>query len=291
MKAVRKGPGVRRSLTVTLVLLGSLAASVATALPVQPLAFCTFEGALVDDCLLPGNLQFGLDGQVLPSKLPQREMAPVALKIEGSVWTADGTHPPALREAILAFDKNAAIDAEGLPVCALRRVEGRLTSTARSACRDAIVGDGSAQIQIGQPETRPTQASARLTLFNGGVRAGTMKLLIHATVGLPEPASAVATVETKKALKGRYGWTSVVKTPRLLEGTGSLISFELRIGRRFLRDDIQRSYLSARCFDGRLQAQATKAVFKQEATGARTTTTLSRLLLKPCTRTGPANGT
>lgn len=278
---------MRRSLAVVLVLLGVLTAPATVSASLQPYVFCPFVS--IDPCWDPREVVFQPDGRITPRELPQREMAPVELEISGKISTADGTQPPALREAIFDFDKHGSIDATGLPACGRRQIEGRVTGPARAACRQAIVGGGVAQIQIGPPETEPTVDSTRLTLFNGGVTAGATKLLVHAAIAMPEPVSVIATVEIKRAQKGRYGWTSTTNIPRLFDGLGSLLSFELRIGRRFVHEGTQRSYLMARCFDGKLAAKMIKAVFRREA-GNLSTTTLSGTVIRPCKQTGPNAG-
>jgi len=275
---------MRRSLTVALVLLGVLTTPASASESLQPYAYCPFVS--IDPCWDPRKLVFQPDGTITPRELPKREMAPVELEISGRISMVDGTRPPALREAIFELDKNGSIDATGLTACGRRQIEGHMTDPARAACREAIVGGGVARIQVGPPETEPTAHSARLTLFNGGIKAGVTKLLVHATIAMPEPVSVIATVKIEKAPRGRYGWTSTTKMPQLFEGLGSLVSFELRIGRRFVDEGTQRSYLTARCYDGKLAARMAKAVFRAEGAN-RSTTTLQGTLIEPCKPTDP----
>src|SRR5262249_22060586 len=72
-----------------------------------------------------GNLSVEIEGGIKPTKLPKNEMAPITLQVGGSIATADGSHPAALKSLKLEFDKNGALNTEGLPTCTV----GKLTST------------------------------------------------------------------------------------------------------------------------------------------------------------------
>jgi hypothetical protein len=273
---------MRRNLALTLVSGVALAVGLAASATAQHYSFCPFRSsALVSSC--PPRLLFDIDGAVIPKGLPKRKLAPVALEIRGKISTDDGSHPSALREATIDLDKNGAIDAKGLPVCALRQLETRSTGAARRLCREAIVGSGVAHIGVEAPE----QASIRapLTLFNGGVKDGVTRLFIHGTIAMPNPAPIVTTVKIVKIQKGRYGLQSVLKVPRILDGSGSLLDFSFKIKRRFEYKGTKRSYVMARCFDGRLQAQFPSATFNDE-TGSGAKTTLTGTVIRPCTPMG-----
>lgn len=112
------------------------------------------------------------------------------------------------------------------------------------------------------------------------------RLFIHGTIALPEPVPVVATVKIKKTQRGRYGLTSIARIPQLLEGSGSLLAFRVRIERRFEHRGEKHGYLTARCFDGKLSAKMIKAVFRHEGDGHRTITVLSGTVIRPCTPSG-----
>src|SRR5689334_2192231 len=86
-----------------------------------------------------GNLVFTINGGVKPKALPKKTMAPITLSVEGKVANADGTHPPALVEAIVDTDKNGTIDVRGAPTCKQGQLEARTTAEAERVCRPAIV--------------------------------------------------------------------------------------------------------------------------------------------------------
>jgi hypothetical protein len=122
-----------------------------------------------------GNLVLSHDGGISPTKLPKHEQAPIDAFISASVATLDGSHLPAAREALIELDKNIQVNAEGLPVCEGGQLSSRNTSAARRACGGAIVGTGSACVEIAFPEQTPIMASSPLTMFNGGVRGRTTR--------------------------------------------------------------------------------------------------------------------
>lgn len=234
-------------------------------------------------CLPFPRLDFKLGAHVLPRALPVGKPAPVGVRIDGHVRHRDGTHPSALREMVLNVDKDVEVDFRGLPVCqpglrlAIRRPPGYL----RRICREAIVGTGEAKVEIAFAEQRPIPQSSRITAFNGGMRGGGGRLLVHAFNSVPVPAAIVATVDLKPWMQG---WRAVVKVPRIVGGAGSLTSFRLNLKRFFRYRGERRSFLSARCPDGRFKVSIPKIRFENEtnAPGIAPRTILRGGLLVPC---------
>src|SRR5438105_111030 len=60
-----------------------------------------------------GNLVLTLNGGFSPAALPKSKLSPITLNIEGKIATADGTHPPALKEVVVETDKNGSINPKG----------------------------------------------------------------------------------------------------------------------------------------------------------------------------------
>lgn len=203
-----------------------------------------------------GNLVLKLNGGVSPNRLPRQRMAPIALSVSGQISTTDGSHPPAARTMVIDFDRNGGIDARGLPTCRRGQLEARTTSAARAACRRAIVGTGRTRVQVQFAESLPFSSSGPLIAFNGGVRGGKTRLYIHAYVDVPAPTAVVTSVVVKKVRKGRFGTRATVSIPEIAGGSGSVTSFSLRLKRDFRRGGQRRSYLTARCRDGRFVARA-----------------------------------
>jgi hypothetical protein len=229
-------------------------------------------------------------GRVEPRSLPRHEMAPVAIELVGKVSTDDGTHPSALREVTIDFDRNIAVNATGLPIC---RGGGRDwgIGTLRKACRRAIVGEGKVDFEIALPENAQTSAQipfpSNLTIYNGGQVDGVMTLYAVTFVGVPAPRTIVIPIGIKKVDRGRYGLHAVAKIPVVAGGSGSLLDFRLEVNRLFSYRGVQRSLATARCPDGQLDAQIS-ALFKNEALtpGVPSATAMKGTVVLPCTPKG-----
>lgn len=207
-----------------------------------------------------GNLVFTFNGGFSPKALPKKKMAPITLTASGKIRSKDGTHPPALKEAIVETDKNGAVFVKGLPVCKSGQLQSRDTRAARKACPKAIIGGGHTTVEVQFPEQKPILVDSALTVFNGGQRGGKTTFFIHAYFSAPVTGAIVTTVKIKKIHRGRYGLKSVASIPKIAGGSGSVKSFNLKIGRNYRYRGHKVSVLSARCADGKLQAFAS-AIF------------------------------
>jgi hypothetical protein len=204
-----------------------------------------------------GNLVFTFNGGFSPKALPKSKLAPITLTASGKISTKDGTHPPALQEAIVETDKNGAVNVKGLPVCKSGQLQSRTTSAAKAACSKAIIGTGNTTVEVQFPEQKPIPVNSALTVFNGGQKGGTTTFYIHAFFTAPVSGAIVTTVKIKKIHNGRYGLKSVATIPKIANGSGSVQSFNLKIGKTFTYKGKKVSVLSAKCTDGKLQAHAT----------------------------------
>lgn len=205
-------------------------------------------GTRQEECA--SNICIGDNGGIFPSKLPRHGKAPITARILGEIHTRDGSHPPALRTLELDVDKTIAIDAVGLPTCRKGEVEARTPADAKRACRDAIVGSGSAEVEVAFPEQPPFRSTGPLTLFNAGVHGGTTSVLLHAYVDVPAPTAIVVKATVTRIHRGRFGLHIAAKIPRIAGGAGSPTKFELKIGRRFTYKGQRRSFLTAGCPSG-----------------------------------------
>jgi hypothetical protein len=197
--------------------------------------------------------RFEFNADFKPKRLPRRDTAPIEIGLFGKVYGTQVPSLPGLEELTIRFDRNGAIETEGLPACGRREISALATRGARRACRDSIVGAGFAHVSIEALQADPVRVP--LTLFHGGVRNGTTTVLIHGSLGQPDPAVIVAPAKVRKVDEGRYGLKADLKIPAIAEGGGSLLDFSVTIARRFVDDDTRRGYLQARCVDGRLQAR------------------------------------
>lgn len=225
-----------------------------------------------------GSMVLEIDGGVSPRALPAYRFAPLEVQAEGRLTTVDGSHPPALTEAILDTDKDVAVDVRGLPTCRAGQLQAVETKRAKAACGDAIVGQGSATVEVAFPEQKPFDSTGPLLLFNGGERNGTITLLAFAYVSVPAPTAVVATAKIHRVNKGPYGLHTVVDVPRIAGGAGSVVAANIRMGRVYSFGGKKSSFLSGRCRDGRLQA---RGVFTYSDA-----TVLSGSVVRTCTVAG-----
>lgn len=207
-----------------------------------------------------GNLFLADNGGLSPSKLPKRERAPVSARLIGEVGTTDGTHPPALRTVDLDVDKSVQLDARGIPTCRLGQITSRSTASAKSACPDAIVGTGEAEVEVAFPEQRPFSAKGPLVLFNGGATGATTTFFLHAYVAVPAPTAIVTVAKVTTIHQGKFGLNIYATIPRIAGGAGSVTKFQLQVGRNFTYHGHPQSLLTANCPSGHYTTKG-KATF------------------------------
>jgi hypothetical protein len=197
-----------------------------------------------------GNICVTDDGGIAPSKLPRRGKAPITARLNGKIETRDGTHPPALQTIDLDIDRTIAVDALGLPRCRKGQIAASTTAVAKRACGSAIVGSGSAEVEVAFPEQAPFRSTGPIVLFNGGVRGRTTTLLLHAYVNVPAPTAIVTEVTVTRIDRDRFGLHIAARVPRIAGGSGSVTMFDLRVGRRFTYKGEKKSFLMAGCPTG-----------------------------------------
>jgi hypothetical protein len=196
-----------------------------------------------------GNLKFTFNGGFSPTTLPKNKLAPISLQASGKIETLDGTHPPALKEAIVETDKNGTISTKGIPVCTSSKLQARDTKAADQVCGKTIIATGQTTVEVQFPEQRPIDVNSKLLVINGGTSGGKTTLYIHAFFSAPVTGAIVTTVKIKKVKNGRYGLKSVATIPKIANGSGSVKTFNLTINKK--------GVLMAKCPDGKLQANAT----------------------------------
>jgi hypothetical protein len=221
------------------------------AVVVGGLALVVAAGALAEPHILrAGNLFLKDDGGITPSVLPRHTQTPISAYIDAEIGTTDGTHPPAVKTLNIDFDKSIRVNAKGLPVCKENQLVARSTADAKRACPDAIVGSGSAEVEVAFPEQAPFGAKGPIVLFNGGVRGDTTLLFVHTYVAVPAPTAVVVRVELSRISRGHYGIHTFAKVPRIAGGAGSAIAFKIAIDRKFTYKGRKQSYLAASCPTG-----------------------------------------
>lgn len=202
-----------------------------------------------------GNLDLTFNGGFSPKALSKTKFTPISLDVSGKIATIDGTHPPALKEFVFETDKNGGVQVKGYPACTSGKLQSRDSKSAKAVCGNAILGEGTTDIQIQFPEQAPIPVKSPLLLINGGEKGGVLTFFVHAYITVPTPAAVVTTVKITKIKNGRYGTKSVASVPKIAGGSGSVLSFDLHVDKKYTYKGKKVSVLTARCPDGKLQAK------------------------------------
>jgi hypothetical protein len=196
-----------------------------------------------------GNLELEANGGFTPTTISKTKQTPIELKASGGVRNIDGTHPPAARELIIEGDKNAEVHVKGIPTCSSSKLQATDTAAAEKACKSAIIGEGTTTAQVAFAEQKPINVEAKLLLFNGGEKGGKITWYAHAFFSNPISGAIVTTVTITKHKNGRFGTLAVAKIPQITGGSGSIISFNLKIKKSVGGINP----ISAKCSDGKLK--------------------------------------
>lgn len=202
-----------------------------------------------------GNLHLEIGGGISPTALPKHDLAPLTIYGGGTLTTTDGSHPPALKTAVLDADGDIVIDVEGLATCRFGQLRAVDPRRAESICGKALVGRGSATVEVAFPEQTPFRSTGKLLLFNGGERGGAVRFFAYAYVSIPAPTAVVATARVTRIDKGPYGLHPVIDIPLIAGGAGSVVKASIRMGRTYDYEGDRHSVFSGRCSDGRIQAR------------------------------------
>jgi hypothetical protein len=194
-----------------------------------------------------GNLKLTAGGGFSPTALPKKGSAPIGLTAEGKIETTDGSHPPALKEALIETPKSGTIQVKGYPTCTSGQLQATDTKSAEKACGPAIIGSGKTTIQIAFAEQNPINVQSKLLVINGGEAGGTVTLYIHAYITVPTPAAVVTTVKIKKHPNGPFGLLSTATIPKIAGGAGSVTSFQLKIDKKYTYKGKKVSILNLGC--------------------------------------------
>lgn len=238
------------------------------------------------DVFRAGNVILKFDGDTVPNALPRHEMAPIGAYGKIQVATTDGSHPPAFRGGVFEVDRNATIEARGLATCAAGQLEARNSGAARRVCGDSIIGSGLGKVEIAFPEQSPIDVTSPLTFFNGGVQGKTTTFFVHAFITVPVPAAIVTRVTIEKLATGPYGLRIESEIPVIAGGSGSLVGAHFKLKRLFNHKGEQRSFLQAKCPDGRIGFRVLETDFRIEAGDRSVSPSVSGKLFRPCVPKG-----
>jgi len=157
-----------------------------------------------------GNLIVALDGHFSPLTLPRDRPAPVSVRLDASLQTADGSVLPRVTRVELGIPGQGVITTRGLPTCQPRRLRDATTEKALEACRPALVGRGRMLAQVKIPHQDPFTVRARLVAFDGRVN-GERAVIVHGVSA--EPPTSVVLPFLFRLRPGRFGTVLVAHLP------------------------------------------------------------------------------
>jgi hypothetical protein len=197
------------------------------------------------------NVKISFAATIKPQRLPKTKPVAVAVSLSSRFVATDGGHIPPMTSATVGIDRSVTIDSRGVPTCASGQLENQTTEGAEAACAAAIVGSGTARVEIAFPNAAPVDAESRLIAFNGGSAGRTTTLFLHAYLGSPVSQSIVVPVTLTKLKKGIYGMRAKLAIPKIAGGAGSVAGFDLAFKKLVAgAGGTQHGYLNARCSDG-----------------------------------------
>lgn len=194
-----------------------------------------------------GNLFIRFDGGIAPQALPRRALAPISVRIEGTIRVPAGEHPPALRRMKIALNRAGKLDTYGLPICRSRQIDSVGPTQALAACGKALVGSGGIVADTTLPNQRSTTVRGEVLLFNG-VEGRGRTILAHVFETEPTPTTHVFSFAIHHD-RGTFGTVLTAEIPAVLrhKENGRLRSIFLQLERRYTYRGREHSYLSAAC--------------------------------------------
>lgn len=199
-------------------------------------------GAVVEN----GTLRLNVSGHVSPQRLPRRGSAPIAVSIGWKVGTTDGSAPPKLKKLRISINRNGRFDFAGLPICEVGRIQPGSSAHALSACRSALVGQGTFTASITLQGQETYESKGRLLVFNG-LSHGKPVLLGHIYSPRPFASSFVIVFAMHRIRHGTYGTALSATLPRALSAWGNLTGIDMTLSRHFSFRGARHSYISAGC--------------------------------------------
>ncbi len=194
-----------------------------------------------------GNLIVSFGGGIAPQALPRTGSAPVSVRVEARVRTADGRLPPALRRITLDINRNGRLYDRNLPVCRPEEIRSTNASAALAACGGARVGVGSVSGLVTLPEQPPFVFTGRVTAFNGRQLEGGRAILAHVYGDAPVPLTFVLPFSVERLRDRVFGTRLTATVPATTRRVVHVTRLAISLKRMYRSGGKTRSYLSAGC--------------------------------------------
>lgn len=192
-----------------------------------------------------GDLITFMRGGIAPRALPRTHVAPVAVRLQAGIRTADRAPVPRVSAIRLELAWRGALDTRGLAICPrwqLRSVDSR---EALKACGSALVGHGRLYDRVFLPGQAPFGLHAHLLVFNGKTGRGRPAVWVHAYTSSP-PVSFVLPFHVRRQ-SGPFQTALVSVVPHSVGPWPRFAHFQVVVGRHFSYQGRARSYISASC--------------------------------------------
>lgn len=192
-----------------------------------------------------GNLFVHFDGGIAPNALPRDTLAPISVRLEGTIRTPKGSAPPAVRRIQVALNRGGHLETRGLPICQRRQIALTSPQEALADCGPALVGGGGFTGRMTLPGQPTVGFPGQILLFNS--RAGDQAaVLAHVSQTQPIAIDRIVVFHIRHS-GGTFGTVFTGNLPRSLNRNGYLKSIFLQFQRRYVSHGRRLSYLSARC--------------------------------------------
>jgi len=195
--------------------------------------------------------------QLRPRVLPPHGGAPLTLSSVTRIGTRDGSSPAPLKTLQFLFDKHGYVDAKGVPVCTMAKLEGTTPAVARKRCAGALVGTGVGKGIVTMPGQSPVEVSSPLSFFNGPPVRGLPTVIVHGYETIPAAKTLLVPIVIERIKHGRYGYRARIEVPPIADGYGSATLATGKIGLTHKHDGREVGFLNAYCAGGRLQVYGT----------------------------------
>jgi hypothetical protein len=192
-----------------------------------------------------GDVFVHFGGGISPRALPRHRLAPIAVRIEGTIRVPAGHRPPSLSRIRIALNRGGRLATRGLRVCRRSRIESATPSQALANCGPALVGSGGIVARTSFVDQSTYLLRGNVLLFNS-VAHGRPAILAHVFQSAPAPVTNIIVFEIRRA-RGAFGTVITAGLPPALEHNGYLKSIFLRLQRTYAFRGRARSYLSASC--------------------------------------------
>lgn len=205
----------------------------------------------------PETLQAGSDVDFAPKALHKVRFTPGRLWFGTRYDTLDGSRPPALKELLLEMDRNTKFDVSGLPACSIRPGQPQPPRRiAEKECEEATLGRGRIQGEILFEESSGIDINSPLTIYKGRMQKGIPTFFGRADIDTPLPTAVFLPIRIEPIHSGLFRTAIIISIPEIAGGRGSIGGLSMRLGKRFLDHGRHASFISLRCFDGRLAVRA-----------------------------------